>query len=127
MVFHLFSYGFPLFLLDFNRRPSPDLRLSYDCLWFCIVFLMVLLCFRLILIVGPRPIFCYLMISQGFALFPYGFAMFPIDFNRWPSPDLRLSYDFLWFFISCPMVLLCFRLILIVGPRPIFGVSYVFL
>ena len=29
-VFALLSGGFAMFLLDLNRRPSPDLRLSYD-------------------------------------------------------------------------------------------------
>ena len=62
-----------------------------------VLFSMVLLCFRLNLILGPRPIFGYLMICYGFVLFSYGFAMFPVDLNRRPSPDLRLSYGFLWF------------------------------
>ena len=112
-----------------NRRPSPDLRLSYDYLQFSYGLAMFLLCFRLILIVGPRPIFGYLMISYGFVWFSYGFAMFPIDFNRRASPDQRLSCDFLWFSIGFLMVLSCFRLILIVGPRPIFDylmISYCF-
>ena len=157
--------------------------------WFCYVFVMS----RLILIVGPRPIFGYLMFSYCFRMvflrfcyvsgwfwssalarstdilwFPmvlywfsesfvifqfdfdrrpspyprlsyvflwffhwfwYVFDMFPIDFNHRPSPDLRLSYDFLSFSYGFPTALLCFRLILIVGPRPIFGylmISYGF-
>ena len=72
-----------LCFIDFNRLHSPDL--------------MVLLCFRLNFIVGPRPIFGYFMISYGLVLFSYGFAMFPVDVNRRPSPELRLSYDFFWF------------------------------
>ena len=81
-----------MFLFDFNRRLSPDLRLSNDFPWFCIV-----LCFQLILIVGPRPIFGYLMIFYGCALFSFGFDMFWGNFYRRPSPDFQLSDDFLWF------------------------------
>ena len=81
-------------------------------------------------------------------LFFNGFAWFLIDFDSWPSLDLWFSYDFhidLWFFngfarlfndFNCrlwfsygfhmdlygfSMVLQCFRMILIVGPRSIFG------
>ena len=32
--FSLFSNAFGMFLIDFNRRPSPDFRLSYDFHWF---------------------------------------------------------------------------------------------
>ena len=35
-----FSYGFGMFPVDFNRRASPDLRLSYDLRWLCIVSLL---------------------------------------------------------------------------------------
>ena len=84
-----------MFLVDFIRRPLPDLRLSYDFLWFPDGFPMVLICFCLILIVDPRPIFSYLMIPDRFPLVSYGFAMFLVDFNRRPSSDLQLSYDFL--------------------------------
>ena len=87
------SFGFAMFPVEFDRRPSPDLRLSYDFLSFSYGFAIFLLCFRLILIAGPRPIFGYLMIPYGFVWFSYGFAMFLVDFNRRPSPDLWLSYD----------------------------------
>ena len=97
--FPMVFYVFAMFPIDFNRRPSPDLRLSCVFVLFSYGFAMFLICFWLILIVGPHPIFGYLMISYGFVWFSYGFAMFPIDFNRRPSPDLRLSYDFLWFCI----------------------------
>ena len=70
---------------------------------------MVLQCFRLICIAGPRPIFGYLMLSVGFVWFSFGFAMFPVDLNRRSSPDLRLSDDFLWFSIGFPMVLICLQ------------------
>ena len=116
--FVLISHGFPMFLDDFNRRPSPDLRLFYDFLWFYIIFqwrchsrwfessalsrssvilwfpvvlygFPMVFCFRLILIVGPRPSFRYLMFCyDGLVWFSHGFAMFPIDFNCRPSPDL---------------------------------------
>ena len=80
---------------------------------------MVLQCFQLIVIVGPRPIFG---VSYVFVWFSIGFLMVLVcSRNRWPLPDPQLSYDFLLFSIGFPMVLLCFRLILIVGPRPIFG------
>ena len=46
--FAFVSYGFGMFPVELNRRPSPDLRLCYDFLWFCIGFLMVLLCFQMI-------------------------------------------------------------------------------
>ena len=84
-----------MFLFDFNRRLSPDLRLSNDFPWFCIV-----LCFQLILIVGPRPIFGHLMVSYGSALFTDGCGMFLNEFNRRPSPDLRylmMSHGFVLF------------------------------
>ena len=55
---------------------------------------MILICFQLILIVGLPPIFG---LSHVFLWFPYDFAMFPVHFHRRPSPDLWLSYDFLWF------------------------------
>ena len=97
--FPMLSYGFAMLAVDFNRRSSPDLRLSYVFLWFSIGFLMGLLYFWLILIVGPRSIFGYLMISYGFVLFSDGFAILAVDFNRRPSHDLRLSYVFLWFSI----------------------------
>ena len=104
-VFVWFSYSFGVFLVDFNRRPLPDLWLSYDFLWFY-SFPMVFLCFQLILIVAPRPINGYLMVSysflMAFLLCSYGFAMFPVDFSRRASPDLRLSYDFLWFSYDFP-------------------------
>ena len=92
---------------------------------------MILLCFRLILIVGPRPISGYLMfshvfydfpmvllcfplilivgprpifgLSYAFRLFSIGFAMFLVDLDRRPLPDLGFFHDFL-------MILLCFRL-----------------
>ena len=121
MVFHWLAFVFDMFPVDFNRRTSPDLRLCYDFIWFSIGFPLVLLCFRLILIVGPRPIFVYLLISDRFPLVFLCFAMFLVDFNRRPSPDQPLSYDFLWFWIGFLMVLQCFQLILSVGPRPIFG------
>ena len=35
------SYGFAMLPVDFNRRPSPDLQLSYDFIFNCIVFLWV--------------------------------------------------------------------------------------
>ena len=83
---------------------------------------MVLQWFWLILIVGPRPIFGVSYACLWFSLWLfYVFAMFPVDFNRRPLPDPQLSYDFPCFSIGFPMVLLCFRLILIVGPRPILG------
>ena len=115
----VFIFLFRMFPVDFNRRPSPDLQLSYDFLRFCMVFswfyyaagcflssaltrssviscfpidlyvfLLVLVCFWLIFIVGPRPIFSYLLISYGFVWFSYGFAMLSVDFHRRPSPDL---------------------------------------
>ena len=112
---------------------------------------MGLLCVWLILIIGPRLIFGYVVISYNlygflfdFAMFLFdfkrrpsppifgylmiscGFAMFSVDFNCRPSPDLRLSYDLLWFCIGVPMVLLCFSLVLIVGPRPDLRLSHDF-
>ena len=123
---------------------------------------MVLVCFWLILIVDPRPIFDYLMISYGFAQFSNGFsmfltcfwssalarssvilwfalvsfgfllfrfAMFLVNFNSQPSPDLILSYGFLWFCKVSICFCFVFRLICIVGPRLIFGylmISYGF-
>ena len=76
-------------------------------------------CFQLILIVGPRPIFG---VSYVFVWSSVDFRMVLVcSRNRRPLPDPQLSYDFLWFSYGFPMVLLCFQLILIVGPRPIFG------
>ena len=95
--FVMLSYGFAIFLIDFNSWPSPDQRLSYDFPWFPIGFPMVLLCFWLILIVVPHPIFGSLMISYGFPMVFLWFCYVPVEFNRRPSPDLRLSYGFLWF------------------------------
>ena len=118
-----FLFVWIMFLIDLNRRPSPDVQISYDFPWFCYVFgwfepsalarssvilwcpmvlysfLMVLLYFWLILIIDPRLIFGALMISFGFAWFSYGLVMFLVDFNLLPSPDPRLSFDFLWFCI----------------------------
>ena len=77
-----FSFGFVIFLIDLKRRPSPDLRSFYDflvMLWFCCGLLYILL----ILIVGPRPIFGYLIISSGLICF----AMFSIYLNGRPSPN----------------------------------------
>ena len=95
--FVLFSNSFVMLQVDLNHRPLPDLRLSYNFLWCCLVFL----CFGLILIVGPRPIFVYLIFPMVFHCFSYVFDMLLVDFNRRHSPDLRLSYDspfvFLWF------------------------------
>ena len=61
---------------------------------------MILLCFRLILIVGPSPDPSYLMISYGFVLFSNGFVMFLVDFNRRPSIVFGyhlISYGSVWF------------------------------
>ena len=77
-------------------------------------FPRVLVYFRLFLIVGPRLIFAYLMISDGFAWFSYGFAMLAVDFNR---RYIMISDGFVWFSNDFDI----FWLILIVGPRPIFG------
>ena len=88
-----------MFPVDCNRRPSLDLQLPYDFLWFSIGFPRVLLCFWLLVIVSPRPIFGYLMISYGFILFSYGFAMFLVDFHRRPSHDLMFFYGFALVFI----------------------------
>ena len=57
-----------MFLVDFHRGPLPDLRLPYDFLWFCMVFLCCFLSFWFILIVGPRPIFGYHIVLHGFAM-----------------------------------------------------------
>ena len=123
-----------MFPVDFNRRPSSDLRLFYDFLQFPYGFPKGLLCFRLVLIVGLGPIFVYLMISDGFVWISYGFVwisysfdMLRVDLNRRPSPNLRLSYVRLWFSFGFPMFLICFQLILIVGSRPIFGYFYDFI
>ena len=85
-----FSYGFLMFLVDFHRPLSPDLRSSNGFLW----LRKVLLHFGLSLIVGHRPISGYLIISYGFVLSLYGFVLFWVDFSRRPSPDFRLSYGF---------------------------------
>ena len=66
--FCMVSFVFDMFPIDFNRRPSPDLRLSYVFPWFSFSFPMFLICLRLNLIVGPRPTFDYLMISNGFVI-----------------------------------------------------------
>ena len=94
MVFHWFSYVFDLFPVDFNRRPSPDPRFSYDFLWFSIGFPIVLLCFRFIFIVGPRPIFGYLMIS---CCFPMVFLCFCCYVPNWFSSALARSSVIVWF------------------------------
>ena len=72
---------------------------------------IVLLCFSLILIVGPHPIFGHLMISYGLVWFSYRFALFRVDFNRRLLPDFRLSFDFPLFAFVFNMVLPCFWLI----------------
>ena len=97
----LVSYGLLHILVDFNRRPSPDLRLSYGCM-VLYGFPMGLPCFWLILIVGTRTISSYHIISYGLVWFSYGLVFWGADFNRRPSPDLLLSYDFLW---CCTVVL----------------------
>ena len=92
-----FSIGFAMFLVNFNRRPSPDLLLSYDFPWFCMVFRR----FALLLVdLNRRPSpdprlscdFLYLFVQCS-----YGLAMLWVDMNRRPSPDLRLSDDSQWF------------------------------
>ena len=88
------SIGFPMVPDDFNRRPSPDLRLCYVFLWSSIGFVIFLLCFWLILIVGPSP---DPRSSYVFLWFCYVSDIFVVDFNRRLSPDLRLSSDFLLF------------------------------
>ena len=71
-------------------------------LWRCKVFLLFGLFFCVFLILGLYPILGYLMISNGFVLFPHGFAMLFVDFIRRLSHDLRLSHDFQWFCIDPP-------------------------
>ena len=100
-----FSYGFATFPIDFNRRP---LARSSVNLWFH-GFPLVLLCFWLILIVGPRPIFAYFMIFHGSVWCSYGLAIFPVDCNRLPSPDLRLSHYFPLFYHGFLMFLVDFN------------------
>ena len=114
MVLHCFWL-----ILIVGPRPNLDyLMIPYGF----VMFSMLLVFFCLILIVEPRPVFGYLTITYGFVWFSLVFVrMFLVGFNRRPSPELVLSYDFLWFGMV-PMVLLCFCLILIVGPRPIFRV-----
>ena len=48
MVFQWFPYVFDMFPFDFNRLPSPDLWLSNVLSWFSYGFPMILICFRLI-------------------------------------------------------------------------------
>ena len=79
------------------------------------------------LIVGPRPIFGYLMIPSGFVCFSYGFVMFLVDFNRRPSPDLWLSYDFLLFFYGLPIGFAMFSIDFHLRPSPDLRLSYDFL
>ena len=68
---------------------------------------MVLLCFRLISIVGPRPIFNYLMISYGVVWFSYVFGMYPVDFSRRPFGSL-IFIVFHWFSYGFDMFLVDF-------------------
>ena len=97
---HVFAHG----LVDFNRRASPELRLSYEFLWFCwfsngfdiflvdfnrrpstdlrlsydsLLLCMFFLCFAMFLvdlIVGRRKIFGSPMISIGFVWFSHVFG-----------------------------------------------------
>ena len=97
MVFHWFSFVFDMFPVDFNRRPLPDLRLSYDFLPFSYGFPM--LCyvsnwFESSALARSSVILWFPMVSHWFS---YVFVMFLVDFNRRLSPGLQLSYGFLWF------------------------------
>ena len=126
LVLHGLLMVLVCFWLIFIVGPHPIfgyLMISHGFVWFSIWFCNVSNWFW---IVGPRPIFGYLIISYGFPCFCYGLTMFPIDFNR-QSSALTLTLFILWF-LCFPMilygfsiVLLYFQLILIVGPRPIFG------
>ena len=81
----------------------------------------LLMFFFIFIIVGPRPIFGYLVISNSFALFSDGFTICSIELYRRPSPDrgyLLISYDFVLFSHVSSICLIDF---VIVGPRPIFG------
>ena len=119
--FEWFSIAFAMFLVDSNRRPSPDLRLPYDFL--CIWIVSLWLCyvsgwFKLsALAQSSVSLWCFCMVYQWFgygsawfqssalaqsspilwfpSFFSYDFVIFPVDFNRRLSPDLRLSFDFL--------------------------------
>ena len=104
-----------MFLVDFKRLPSPDLRLSYGFVLFAYVFAMFLIDFDRL----PAP---DLRFSDGFPIVwdaMFGFVLFFVNFNRLPSLDLRfflmVSYGFVWFLVLVE----CLWLILTVCPRQI--------
>ena len=103
-----FSFGFAMFSINFNRRSSHDLRLSIDFPWFCMVSLWFYYFSFIFVFRRPSPDLCYFMIFYGLILLFYSFALFWFDLNRLPSPDLRLSYSFLWFCMV--FVLFCYVL-----------------
>ena len=80
--FHWFSFGFDMLPVDFDRRPSPDLWLSYDSPWFCYVFAMFPVDFNR----RPSPDLRFIL---WFPVVLYGFLWFCFVSDNW------FSYAFL--------------------------------
>ena len=91
------------------------------CSSFYVYCLYCFYCFFFILLFILFLFYLVCIICYCFVLFSYCFVLFLVDLNCWPSPHLRLFFDFQNICMVFLCVFLYFWLIIIVGPRPTLG------